>query len=171
MNKKRVISLAARYLLLLLVAIPNFYIIYKIFTPLTIYPAFFLLKLFFNVSLSGTNLAFNNYLIQLVPACIAGSAYYLLLILNLATPMQIKTRVKSLLFLLLTFLAINIIRIFFFSVLFVKSFSLFNLIHMIFWYIISVAIVFLIWYANIKIFRIKDIPVYTDVRNLIKQAD
>lgn len=168
-KKKAIFSVIIRYIILLLVSIPNLWIFYFIFTPLTIYPVYFLLKLFFSVSLSGNILTFENCpSIELIKACIAGSAYYLLLILNLTTPIKLKKRLYSIIFLFSSFLIINIFRIFFFSILFLKSFSLFNTVHLFFWYLLSSLIVVLIWLFNIRIFKIKDIPIYSDFRNILK---
>ncbi len=170
MRKKRgnikIYNIFIRYIILLLIALPNLWIFYFIFTPLTIYPVFFLLKLFFPVSLSGSTLILKGTPIQLVKSCIAGSAYYLLLILNLTTPMQLRKRVFSVLFSFLVFLIINIFRIFFFSILFLHFFSLFKLAHLITWYLLSAVIIFLVWLTEIKLFKIKKIPVYSDIKFL-----
>lgn len=166
---KKIIYLILRYLILILIGI-FLQIFYIIFTPLTIYPVFFTLKFFFNPSLTGTTIILKNHSIRLVEACIAGSAYYLLLMLNLMTPIPLKKRILSIIFSFLSFLIINIIRIFFFSILFVKAFSLFSLTHLTFWYFLSAIIVFLIWFAEIKIFRINKIPVYSDLKFLWKKA-
>jgi hypothetical protein len=36
------------------------------------------------------------------------------------------------------------------------------------WFIFSSILVFLVWYANIIFFNIKEIPVYSDLKFLIK---
>lgn len=167
---KRVIYLCIRYLALILLALGGLWVFYFIFTPLTIYPVFWILNLFFQTSLSGITITFNNIPIQLITACIAGAAYYLLLILNLSTPMPVKTRIKAISFSFILFLAINIIRIVVFSLLLSSSFSLFNAIHLIFWYFLSSLLVFLVWYLEIKLFKIKNIPVYTDLKFIYKLA-
>lgn len=161
---KQIYSLFLRYLILIVLGLGNLWIFYFVFTPITIYPIYFFLHTFFSATLSGTTLLFNNYPIIIAEACIAGSAYYLLTILNLSTPISFAKRVYSLAFSYLTFLIINIIRIIIFSILFVNSFSLFNTLHLLFWYFLSGVIVFLIWYATIKLFKIKEIPVYTDIK-------
>ena len=166
---KRVYLLLSRYLVLLLASVSDLWIFYAVFTPLTIYPVFFLLSLFYEVSLAGNVLILEGFPIHLVEACIAGSAYYLLLILNLTTPMDLKKRIYSLSFSFLLFLFVNILRILLFSILFINAFSLFNLTHLIFWYFLSGFLVFLIWLAEIKIFKIKQIPVYSDIRYLYNQ--
>ena len=163
--ESRIFSIILRYLIMLLAAIPNLWIFYAVFTPLTVYPVFFLLKLFFNASLiDSSTILINNFAIKLVEACIAGSAYYLLFLLNLSASMTFKKRISALLFSFALFLMVNILRIFFFSVLFFKSFSFFNATHLIFWYVLSIAIVFFIWLAEIKIFKIREIPVYSDLK-------
>ncbi len=168
--KKRVYYIFLRYIILLLLAFPNLWLFYFIFTPLTIYPIFFLLKLFFPASLIGSTIIFNNIQIHLIKACIAGSAYYLLLILNMTTPMPIKKRFLALIFSFSLFLIINILRIFFFSMLLLKSFSLFNLTHLIFWYFLSSLMIFSVWFLTIKIFNIREIPVYSDFKFLYSKT-
>ncbi len=163
-KQKRIYSIFFRYIILIFLAFKDLWIFYFIFTHLTIYPVLFLLNLFSNAYLSGNAIIFNNSSIKLVEACIAGAAYYLLTILNLTTPMNIKKRVLSLIFSFVSFLIINILRIFVFSILFSASFSLFSSIHLFFWYVLSSIIVFLIWLLEIKIFKIKEIPVYSDLK-------
>jgi hypothetical protein len=61
--------------------------------------------------LIGNVIFIKGYYAEIINACIAGAAYYFLLILNLSTPMEISKRIKSLVFMFLTFLIINILRI------------------------------------------------------------
>lgn len=165
-ENKKICYLIIRYLVLFFSALGSLWIFYFIFTPLTVYPVFFLLKLIFSANLSGTVIIFNGVAINLIKSCIAGAAYYLLLILNLTTPMQVKKRILAILFSFSLFLMINIIRIFLFSLLLSNSFSLFNLTHLIVWYGLSSLIVLAVWIAEIKIFSIKEIPAYTDLKFL-----
>ena len=111
----------------------------------------------------------GGIIIDLIPACIAGAAYYLLLILNLTTPMKLNKRLRSMLFLFATFLILNIIRIVIFSVLLANGYSYFDLAHKITWYFTSTALVVLIWFSNVKLFKIKQIPVYTDFKIIYKK--
>jgi len=106
----------------------------------------------------------------LIRACIAGSAYFLLFILNLSVPMKLKKRIYSLAFSFFIFLAINIIRIFIFSLLLIDNFRYFDITHKIFWFALSGIIVFLVWILTIRVFKIKDIPFYTDIKYLYKLA-
>ena len=164
MNIKEIL---VRYLILVAVAIPNLYIFYLVFTPLTIYPVYFLLNLFFKVSLINTTLLINNLSIKLISACIAGSAYYFLLILNLSTP-KIKTnkRIKMIFWAFFFLLIVNILRIFFLSILAINDFSFFDITHKIFWYFLSIIFVIGIWFTQVKLFKIRKIPFYSDIKQI-----
>ena len=159
-----------RYILLLLLSIGNLYLIYKIFTPLTIYPVIGLLNLFYESYLikETATIYFNGVYVEIIAACIGGAAYYLLAILNFSTPMDIKKRVSSILFLTSSFLILNIIRIVIFAVLFSSGFRYFDLTHKLIWYGGSTLMVVVLWFVNILIFRIKEIPIYSDFHRIIK---
>lgn len=159
------LGISIRYFLLILLGLFGLPIFYFVFTPLTLYPSYFLLSLFYNAVLSGTSIIVKEIPIELVKSCIAGAAYYFLLILNLATPrIKIKKRLFMIFSAFLVFLIFNILRIFFLAVLYLKGFSYFNLTHEIFWYFMSVIFVVLIWFAAIVIFKIKSIPFYSDLK-------
>ena len=165
-------NILVRYFILILVALPGLWIFYFIFTPLTVYPVYFILGLFFKVTLlSKIHLLVNNVPIELIPACIAGFAYYLLLVFNLSTPkIKLKKRVYAILFSFVAFLILNILRIFILSSLAVTDFSYFNATHTIFWYGLSTIIVVGIWFAEVKIYKIKKIPFYSDIKFLYKKS-
>ena len=170
-NKSRLISIVIRYLFLLLIGLPNLFLFYFIFTPLTIYPVYFLFRIFFNVSLSGNILYFANYpSVQIIDACIAGAAYYLLLILNLSTSkIKIERRIKMILYSFASLLALNILRIFILFILLVSNFALFDLTHKLFWYFLSTVFVVAIWFIQVKIYKIKEIPFYSDLKMIYKR--
>ncbi len=169
MNNKVVRNLIVRYFLLILLGLGNLSIIYFLFTPLTVYPVFLFFKQFYNAHLSTGNviqIGIDN--IRLISACIAGAAYYLLLILNLATPLNFKKRMQSLAFLIFSFLILNIIRIIVFSIFFLKKYPFFDLSHELVWYFGSSVLIIILWFVNVWLFKIKEIPVYTDARNLLQ---
>jgi len=164
---RNILDILTRYIFLLALAIPNLYLIYLIFTPLTVYPVYFLIKFFFDSSMLSSNIIFIEHKIpiELIPACIAGSAYYLLLILNLSTPkIKLNKRMKMLVIALLSLLILNIIRIFSLIFLFVSDSNIFNTTHVIFWYGISTLFVVLIWFSEVKYFKIREIPIYSDIK-------
>lgn len=169
---KNIIGIFVRYLILILIAIPNLFIFYFIFTPLTVYPVYFLLSLLFDASLiSSTIILINEIPIEIIEACVAGSAYYLLLILNLTTgKIKTKTRIHMILLAFLAFLIVNIIRIFLLSLLAISGSSFFAITHVVFWYFISIVFVVGIWFTQVKIFKIKEIPLYSDIKFIYSQA-
>ncbi len=167
MNAKREVLL--RYSILLILAFPDLWLFYTVFTPLTITPSYYLINLFFPSQISGSMIISSYGVIELIDACIAGSAYYLLLILNLTTPLiKLRTRIKAIACSLTAFLIVNIIRIFLFSALFFRGYEFFDTAHLIVWYGVSTLLVLVIWIGEIKIFKIKAIPIYTDIRSIIK---
>lgn len=171
--KNRFIDIVIRYLILLLVAIPNLYIFYFILTPLTLYPLYFLFDLFFDVALVANNLIFSGFTIEIIDACIAGSAYYLLLILNLSIPnIKLKKRLHMIGFAFLALLILNILRIFILGIV-MSSFGYyaFDITHKIFWYLISIVIVIAIWFTEVKLYKIKEIPFYSDMKFLYKKSN
>lgn len=180
MKKERssFLDIIIRYSILILAGIPNLliagvpdvWLFYLIFTPLTIYPVYFLLSLFFDVSLVGNFLIIERFFpIEIIGPCVAGSAYYLLLILNLSTPdINIKKRLLITLVSFSSLLLVNILRIFFLAVLFLSGFSYFDIAHELFWYLGSVVFVVGIWFLCVKLFKVKQIPVYSDIISLKK---
>ncbi|MEM1577742.1 MAG: pacearchaeosortase [Candidatus Pacearchaeota archaeon] len=152
-----------RYIILIIFGI--FIDIFYIFT----FPTIFLLK--FSLSKFFSLTFINNYIIgpkiiEIIPACIGGSAYYLLLILNLSTPMKFKKRILSLFFLFFLFFIFNFSRLFLLIFLEFNGINT-NFYHKFFWYFGSTVFVFLIWILNIKLFKIEEIPVVSDVKYII----
>src|SRR3989344_898066 len=170
-TKKRFIDIIFRYLLLSIVGLPNLFIFYFIFTPLTIYPIFYILNIFFDANLIGNNIYIGNYLIEIVKACVAGSAYYLLLILNLSTPnISIIKRTKMVLMSFLIFLAINLFRIIVLSFMYLNNSIYFDIVHSVFWILMSTIFVVGIWFYQVKYYNINSTPFYTDLKLLHKKS-
>ena len=167
-KKKNPFYLLLRYLILLLLVF-SLPIIYKILTPLTVYPTGFLLRLFYPVVIYKDYFIIKNIstMVEIISSCVAGSAYLLLLIFNLSVSMNLKKRIYSILFSGVSLLILNILRIVFLSVLLVNDFKYFDLTHKFFWYILSTVFVVAIWFLTVKIFSIKEIPVYSDFKYLL----
>ena len=168
-DDRSIFGIFARYLILIIAAFPNLWIFYFMFFPLTVYPVYFLLNLFFDASLiSGTVILINQQIpIEIIDACVAGSAYYLLLILNLTTrKVKTKTRINMVLFAFTSFLIINIARIFLLSLLAISGSSFFDITHIVFWYLLSTIFVVGIWFMQVKFFKINEIPLYSDIKFL-----
>ena len=172
-RSKRFLDIFVRYFLLVIIALPGLWIFYFVFTPLTVYPIYFLLNLFFDVSLLAGNILLidREIPIEFIKACIAGSAYYLLTILNLATPgIKLKKRINMLLLAFAIFLVLNLLRIFLLSFLAISGSSYFDATHRLFWYSLSTIFVVAIWFAEVKLFKIKEIPFYSDIKFLYKTS-
>ncbi len=174
MNKstKNFLDISVRYIILVLLGLTNIWVFYIIFTPLTVYPVYHLFSLLFESTLAGDTIRFaGGKIIEIIPACVAGAAYYLLLILNLATPnIKIKKRVKMIIWSFVILLVLNILRIFFLGVLYLGDFAFFDITHKIFWYLISTLFVVGIWFKQVKVFKIKEIPLYSDIKFLYKKS-
>ncbi|MDO8528648.1 MAG: pacearchaeosortase [Nanoarchaeota archaeon] len=170
--KKNLLSILIRYLILIITGTPNFWLFYFLFTPLTVYVSYFFLKLFYeNTLLMGNIILVNSIPIEIIEACVAGSAYYLMLIFNLSIPsIKIKKRLLLLLFSFLLFFIVNIIRIIVSSALFISGAVWFDFAHLLFWYIGSIVFVVGIWFFSMKLFKIKEIPFYTDVKYIFSLA-
>ena len=170
MRKKEVWELIIRYVILVLLG-ANVWTVSKIFKPLTIYPAYFILNLLYGASVFDNSIALFGegvVYVEIIEACIAEAAYYLLLILNLTTCISFMKRIKSILFLFISFLVLNITRIVLFVMLFVNGFKYFDLAHKAVWYAGSTIIVVVVWFLNVKVFKINKIPVYSDVITIKK---
>jgi len=165
---KKIFNIFFRYFLLFFSSLNNLYLFYLIFTPLTVYPIYGILSLFYNLSLSGTTIFIGELSISLIPACIAGSAYFLLLMLNLSNPMSAKQRLYSILFSFSFLLLLNMLRILLLSVLFIEGISSFETIHYFSWHALSILFVIGIWFSTVKLYHIKNIPLYDDIRTILK---
>src|SRR4030042_3516376 len=166
---KLFLDIIVRYFLLVIIGIFSFKIFYFLFSSLTIYPVFFLLNLFFKTSLFYNIIFVNNIPIEIIGPCVAGSAYSLLLILNLSIPgIKFGKRLGILFFSFLSLLLVNILRIFLLSIMLVAGISFFDMTHKLFWYLGSSVFVVGIWFLGVKLFKIKEIPFYSDIKFLFK---
>jgi exosortase/archaeosortase family protein len=169
--KGEIYSLLLRYFILLITALPNFWIFYFIFTPLTLYPVYFILNLLFDASLYGNTIFIENYFspIDIIGACVAGAAYYLLLIFNLSIPnVKFYKRIKMICFAFFSFLIVNIFRIVLLSIIYLLKPNLFDISHKLSWYVGSIILVVAIWFIEVKKFDIKEIPFYSDIKSILK---
>jgi exosortase/archaeosortase family protein len=168
---KDIFKIFIRYLVLIALGIPNLWLFYSIFTPLTIYAVYFILGIFFNVSLiNNVIIVSGRFPIEIIDACVAGAAYYLLMIFNLSTPkVELKKRINSLVFSFSSLFIVNILRIVVLSFFYVGGKPWFDTLHLIFWYAGSVLVVIGIWFLETRIFKIKEIPFYSDLKSLFQK--
>ena len=161
--------LVLRYTSLLLLARVWFYtgIFSKIILTLTLYPVNFILNISFNSSIVGSTILIDNYAISIIPACLALSAYFLLIALNLLTPMKPKQRIYSLIFTIGVLWLFNLARIVFMAIAIIQNYPYFNQIHNFFWLFLSTVLIIGIWFASVRFFKIRAIPIYSDIRKAL----
>ncbi|MCA9485415.1 MAG: pacearchaeosortase [Nanoarchaeota archaeon] len=173
METKQAGFLILRYFILVVLGVGLYFdLFYLIFTPLTVYPVYWISSLIFeNAHLIGGNLIFfSGVYAEIIPACVAGAAYFLLLILNLTTQMEIKKRLKNVAFLFIAFLIFNMVRIVIFSGLLVSGSQYFDEAHFLVWYLGSTFLVVALWFVSVWLFKIKEIPFYSDFRELFRDV-
>jgi len=170
-DDKKFLDIVIRYLLLIGLSAIGIKVFYYLFFPLTIYPSYWAIDLFYSPIMSGDKIFIGKETIEIIGACVAGSAYLFLLMLNFATPkIKLKKRFKLILFGFGAFLTINLIRIILLSYLFLEKFSEFDLFHKLFWYAGSTIFVVLIWFIGIRKYKIYEIPFYSDLKFMIKKS-
>ena len=139
--------------------------------PLTVFPVYGLLNLFFDATLIGNTIFIGLTDIEIISACVAGAAYYFLLVLNLSTPkIDVKKRLKILGVSFGILLLINILRIFILSVIYFQNEAIYNFAHILFWYLGSTIFVVAIWFWSVQKFKIKEIPFYSDFKFLYSKS-
>jgi len=140
-------------------------LIYRVLTPPTVFFSNLLLKSIYQTAVNQTIIfIISKKAIEIAPQCVAGSAYLLLLILNLSVSMNVKKRIYSILLSVFLLFLLNILRIFFLTILWVNDFQFFQSTHKLFWYVLSTIFVIGIWLLTVYLFKIKSIPIYTDLK-------
>ena len=167
------LSNKAREIILRYAAILILSLFYPILNTLLAFPtigaSYFLINLFHPASVLGNIISFNGTQIELIDACIAGLAYLLLIVLNLAVEMPLKTRIRALSFSIIAFWVFNVLRIAKLALLFSSGSTYFSYLHAFFWYFGSIVMVFLIWLLEVKIFKLKEDPFISDITFLGKK--
>ena len=164
-QSKRIIGLFTRYFLLLLAGMGNLYIFYKILTPLTIKSAGTIISLFTRTTIIGNMIFTKGVIIEIVPSCVAGAAFYLLFLLIFSTAeIKPKKRFIALVTATAILFLLNIIRITFLTLILDKAY--FPITHWALWNMASTIFVVAVWFFIVKIYRIKSIPIYSDVKYL-----
>lgn len=164
---KKILEILIRYSLAVFFAI-NLPFFYLIFRPITFYLFSLILSFFYKISIEGNFIFFDSFSLELVDACIAGSAYLLLLVLNLLTPkISILKRIFLFLFCSLSFLFVNLVRLLVSVFILKKGITFFKITHWIFWFM-SIIFVVAIWFFSIKLFKVKEIPFYSDFKTILE---
>lgn len=164
-QSKKITNMFARYLTIILLGLGNLYVIYKVLTPITIQVLNKILSIFTSTTLEGNIIHLNQIgiAIEIVPACVAGAAFYLLLILIMSTAnIKPKTRGKAIVTAFAIFFTLNMLRILMLVPMVTASY--FETVHWISWHLISIVFVVGTWFSIVKIYKIKAIPVYSDLK-------
>ncbi len=164
-NNKGLVLILLRYLFLLALSL---FLLLPVFADtvliLTIYPVSFMLNLFFESFVMGNLILVQRVSIELIPACLAISAYLLLVALNLLVAMSPLKRILSLTFSILLLLSLNIARIFVLAMWIIKDVAYYDIVHKFVWYFLSTLLVVGVWFLTAYLFNIKEYPVYSDVK-------
>ncbi len=164
-QSKRIFGMFIRYFLLLLAGIGNLYIFYKILTPLTIQSAGAMISLFTQTIIVGNLIFTKGVIIEIVPACVAGAAFYLLFLLIFSTAeVKPKTQFIAIITATAILFLLNITRITFLTLIVDKAY--FPIAHWVLWNLASTIFVVAIWFLIVKIYKIKSIPFYSDIKYL-----
>lgn len=162
---KKITNLFARYFIILLIALGNFYILYKILTPLTLHATNQILSIFTTTFLIENTIHLKHVIIEIAPACVAASAFYLLIALLLSTSdIKFKTRIYAIITAIAILFALNIARIVALTPFTNQPY--FETLHWIFWHLISIIFVLVTYLLTIKIYKIKSTPIYSDFKYL-----
>jgi len=143
-----------------------------IFTKITLYPSYLITLIkYSNAILENNYMIINNTLLRFIPACIGASAYcFLLVIILLTKDIKLKTRINLFLLGSLLILMLNIIRIEVLIYVLMKYGSdLFRAARESFWLFISGVYVAIVWLFLAWKFKIKAIPVYSDLKYLFEK--
>ncbi len=152
----------------------SYSLIQKITLFATINLTYIILKFInLNTFLIDDFLIYNETYVKLIPSCAAASAYFLLLLLVVLTKdIKFLTRIKIFLLGSLAILLFNLLRIMLLILILNNySISLFNSIHLFFWAIASSILVAFIWIYLTKRYKIRSIPIYSDLKYLLKKTN
>jgi exosortase/archaeosortase family protein len=164
---KRVVGIFIRYIFVFVLALGNFYVFYMILTPLTVLSVSQTIALFQDVVVFGDTIyTSSGTIIQIVEACVAGSAFFLMFLLVFSTAnMEFSKRIYALAFSLMLLFLSNYLRIIFLIA--ITDSLYFDFIHWFLWHFVSIILVVGIWFFVIYLFKIESIPIYSDVKYLI----
>jgi len=159
-------NLIIRLVLALIIAISQPF--YFLFSKPTFYLSYLVTK-FYNPIIIDNTIIINNIKLVFIPACTAASAYLLLALLILTTKdISFKKSIKIFIIGSLAILTANIIRILVLIIILVNlNYNTFQTIHLFFWKILSSIFVVILWIYLTKKYKIKTIPIYSDLKQII----
>lgn len=161
-------SLIIRVLIAIIIPYQIFYYLFK---PVTIVLSEVGLRILgYSTVVVNDYILVNDALFEFIPACIAGSAYYLLILLILFTKdINFVLGLKMFISGALLILGFNVLRIIIIVLVLLEyGVNYFEAIHLLFWTLFASVFVVIIWIFLTKWFNVKTIPVYSDIKHIIK---
>ena len=161
--------MAIRYLSTIILMVFGLKIVYFLISSLTFNLSYYSLFYYNPTLVSEASFIIGNHKLNFISACTAASAYLLLALLTLTTDLNLKKSIKVFLLGSVLILIANIIRIDILIIALIEFGSrTFNTLHLFFWKVLSTVYVVLLWIFLTKIFKIKNIPIYTDFKEIYK---
>jgi exosortase/archaeosortase family protein len=164
-------DLFIRLFAILLVTI-NFNLFYVVLAPITLYLSYFIINIFYDAVIIGHSIGVSGFGFNIIDACVAGAAYYLLFFLTIGLKDSSWTKRAKMFFSgALILLVVNVLRIFtlvFLNLEFGRSY--FEAVHLLFWNFMSGIFIFLIWLFLIKKFKVDGIPFLLDIKYLFENS-
>ena len=160
-------SIFLRYSLAFIVALLSSYLLF-VLLPVTLYSTYYLLQIFIEPYLVNSTIIINEVSFTIIPACTALLAYILLLELILLTrELTLKLSLKLFFQGALMIFLMNLFRILLLIFVYLNfGKNYFDAIHLIFWHIISTIFVAFVWIFLVEKYKIKSIPIYSDLKSL-----
>jgi len=170
---KYIRNLIIRVIIASIIILIPFNIFYFLFSDITLYGSLPILKLIgYSFYVEGYSLVIEDKILDFVPACVATSAYSLLaLLILLSKNMKLKKGILMFISGALLILIMNIIRIdlqLYILLEFGKNY--FDKVHLFFWHIVSSVYVAGVWIYLTYKFKLKSIPVYSDLKYLLEKS-
>ena len=143
-----------------------------ILTPITLKLSYITLLYYNPILISADVMVINGIPFSFIEACIATSAYYLIILLVLLTKeITLKQRIKLIFIGSLLILLMNLLRIFILIFVTVNyGFYWFEIIHLAFWKFVSGIYIALVWILLVRYYKIKSVPVYDDIKYLFNKS-
>ena len=141
-----------------------------IITPVSRYSFYLISKIFYSQSiLTGSQIIIKNNFLTFNNACAAISAYYLIFILTILTKdIPLRNVIKMIGFGFGAIFIANLIRLIFLISLLDIGDKFFDFWHLLIWRILATLFVALIWILLIKRYKVRNVPIYSDLKYLIQ---
>ena len=172
-----IVSLIIRLTLSFILVLIPFNIFQLLFTKITIYIVFFLLKIADTTAVLGKYsvkyaIDIQGVTVNIVPLCVTASAYYLLfLLVFLVKDVKFLSRLKMIFLGIFFIFLMNLVRIIILIWVLINKGDLFANLHTFLWFILSTVYVIALWLFFSYIYEIKTIPIYSDIKYLLSSKN